>query len=104
MFKIEKFLLDLGFVLESEYPSGVKVYSDAEGIGEHKVVLYTKHDPLTWEIECNYPYFIYCTDRITPKRRKLIKEHQALLKDSIEGMLILQKDLKDIDNPWEEVE
>ena len=111
MYKIEKFLIENGLKLKRSYESGVLVYQDYcsdpedEGFyGVDEVVLFPNHKPEpAWELNTGYPYML-----VIPSYREVGQEFIENAKENLEEHLKVNIEfnerLKQIENPWEEVE
>ena len=109
MYKIEKFLIDMKYKKVREYDSGVIVYSDADQEYEYvtEIVLFTKHDPIAYEITIRNPFAI-TVDSLhkyskkfwqtkTSTHRYIAKDYVSYAKDMLEWFK------EQVPDPWEEV-
>ena len=110
MYKIEKFLLDHNFKKIKKYISGVIIYSDAEQEYEYEteVAIFTKHDPLVFEVTIRSPYALtLSSNNIYSKRfwKDNTKVYKALAEDHVDYVRQTYEWLiNEVKNPWEVVE
>ena len=107
MFKIEKHLLDNHFKKVREYESGVIVYSDAEWEDEYttEVALFTKKDPLVWEMTIYNPFGItFGSYKKDYDEKNILETHRVLTEDFVRYSFYSKEWLERLENPWEELE
>ena len=106
MFKIEKYLLTHKFKKEKEYGSGAIVYTNKDIDPEYEitVTLFTKHDPICWEVYFDNPYGILLTSYKDSDPKQKAENIRVFTEDLIRSAYYFEKRLKGIGNPWEEVE
>lgn len=110
MYKIEKFLIDNGMRLKRSYPVGTLVYQDYcaededEGfIGVDEIILFPNRKPEPcWEISTSYPYLLMIPGykEVEPDFIERAKEN---LEEHLKSQIELNKRLREIENPWEEI-
>lgn len=105
MFKIEKYLLDHEFKKEKEYASGVVVYTNKDVDPEYEVTvsLFTKHNPICWEVYFNNPYGVHLMSYKDSDASQKAENIRAFTEDLIRSAFYFEKRLKGIENPWEEI-
>lgn len=109
MYKIEKFLIEHKFKKVREYDSGVIVYSDAEQEYEYEtdIAIFTKHDPLVFEIIIRNPYVLTLSSNNTYGKKfwkDNTKVYKVLAEDYVEYIRQTYEWLQEVENPWEEAE
>ena len=109
MYKIEKFLLDHKFEKVREYSSGVIVYSDSEQEWEYttEVAIFTKHNPLVYEVIIRNPYALTLSSNNTYDKRfwkDNTKVYKALAEDHVDYVRQTYEWLiNEVKDPWEEI-
>ena len=106
MYKIEKFLIERGYKLRKSYKSGVLLYQqylESDFSTGTTIALFTKHEPKPeWEMEIIYPYNISLTS-YWERDQEYIDRCKNILEEHIKECMQLEKELKSLDNPWEEL-
>ena len=107
MYKIEKFLIEHKFKKVREYDSGVIIYSDAEQEYEYEidVAIFTKQDPLVFEVIIRNPYALTLSSNNTYDKKfwkDNTKVYKALTEDYVKYVKQAYEWLiSEVKNPWE---
>ena len=110
MYKIEKFLIDHKFKKVREYNSGVIVYDDRDQEREYntEVAIFTKHDPLIYEIVIISPYSVNLQNNKNYDEeywKDQIETHKCLAEDHVDYAKGMHEWLKEeVQDPWEVIE
>ena len=103
MYNIERMLQEMGFILDREYSSGVRVYSDVRKGREFtsEVALFTKKEPKVFEVSVINPYNVTLMGHREYDYLRLIDTHKILAERAVEYAAALRDNLNILE-PFEE--